>query len=261
MTNGLNFKELYSVSLKSTYPIEVNGETIEAGETIALFDKIQIANFQEIKSFVSANGGYDNRALIWWEETKEIKINFSQGVFSKTQLALMTNTKLVKNEGRQLISIQKIEKLETNASGRVVLSSIPHKPIFVYDVETGKKIKDWTCINDVIDIGQQYKEIIVDYYFDYDNGCEILQLGQPLTRGTFLLEGKTRVKDEVTGKVTTGIIRIPKLRLMSDLSIRLGSDAIPLVGKLDAVALPEGVRGNKKVMEIIFLSDDIDADM
>jgi hypothetical protein len=83
MTNELNFKELYSVSLKSTYPIEVNGETIEAGETIAFFDKIQIANFQEIKSFVSANGGYDNRELVWWEETKEIKINFSQGVFSK----------------------------------------------------------------------------------------------------------------------------------------------------------------------------------
>jgi hypothetical protein len=36
-----------------------------------------------------------------------------------------------------------------------------------------------------------------------------------------------RVKDDVTGKVTTGIINIPKLRLMSDLSIRVGSDAIP----------------------------------
>jgi hypothetical protein len=138
---------------------------------------------------------------------------------------------------------------------------MPNGPIFVYDVETGKKIKDWNCINDVIEIGQQYKEVIVDYYFDYDNGCEILQLGRPFTHGTFSLEGKTRVKDEATGKVTTGIIRIPKLRLMSDLSIRLGSDAIPQVGKLDAVALPEGVRGNKKVMEIIFLNDDIDADM
>jgi hypothetical protein len=40
MENELSFKELYEVSLKTTLPIEVSGATIEAGETIALFDKI-----------------------------------------------------------------------------------------------------------------------------------------------------------------------------------------------------------------------------
>ena len=73
MTNELNFKELYEVSLKSTLPIEVSGTKIEAGETIASFDRIQIANFQEIKSVASANGGWDNRAHIFWETTKEVK--------------------------------------------------------------------------------------------------------------------------------------------------------------------------------------------
>ena len=48
---------------------------------------------------------------------------------------------------------------------------------------------------------------------------------------------------------------------MSDLSMRLGADAMPQVGKLDAIALPVGAKGNKKVMEIIFLDDDIDSDM
>jgi hypothetical protein len=45
MTNELGFKELYEVSLKSTSNIEVNGVQVEPGETIASFDKIQIANF------------------------------------------------------------------------------------------------------------------------------------------------------------------------------------------------------------------------
>ena len=45
MINELNFKELYSVSLKATYPIEMGGITIEPGETVASFDRIQIANF------------------------------------------------------------------------------------------------------------------------------------------------------------------------------------------------------------------------
>lgn len=95
MNNEIGFKELYEVSLKTTYPIEVGGNTIEVGETVASFDKIQIANFQEIKSFASANGGWDNRAHVYWEPTKEIKINFTQGVFSKTQLALMANANLI----------------------------------------------------------------------------------------------------------------------------------------------------------------------
>ena len=46
----VNFKELYEVTLKATYPIEVNGRTIEIGETIALFDRIQLANFADDNS-------------------------------------------------------------------------------------------------------------------------------------------------------------------------------------------------------------------
>jgi hypothetical protein len=43
--------------------------------------------------------------------------------------------------------------------------------------------------------------------------------------------------------------------------MRLGQDAVPLVGRLDAVAVPTGERGHKKVMELIFLNDDIDSDI
>jgi len=88
-----------------------------------------------------------------------------------------------------------------------------------------------------------------------------MTVGRPLTNGYLSLTGKTRVKDEVTGQVKTGIINIPKLKLMSDLSMRLGDNATPIVGQLDAIAIPVGNRGNKKVMEILFLEDDIDSDM
>ena len=54
---------------------------------------------QEIKSFSSANGGFDNRSHIYWDSTKEIKLSFAQGVFSKLQLALMTNASLIDNLG------------------------------------------------------------------------------------------------------------------------------------------------------------------
>ena len=242
MTNDLNFKELYDVSLKATYSIEVGGRIIEPGETVASFDKIQIANFQEIKNIASANGGWDNRAHIYWESTKEIKINFAQGIFSKTQLALMTNAQLVNNLGEQVVPVNKREEFESNERGEIFVGHALRDPVFVYDKDTGEKIKNWERANDTIILNEQYKTVIVDYWYDYDNGCQTLVVGKALTNGYLSLFGKMRVKDE-DGNVKTGIIKIPKLRLMSDLSMRVGSDAVPQVGRLDAVAVPEGGRG------------------
>ena len=77
MENNLGFKELYEVALKATYPIEMAGRIFEPGEVIARFDKIQLANFKEITSRVSANGGFDNRSQVIWEDSKEIQLSFT----------------------------------------------------------------------------------------------------------------------------------------------------------------------------------------
>ena len=74
------------------------------------------------------------------------------------------------------------------------------------------------------------------------------------------LRGKTRLKDDKTGQTITGIISIPKLKLMSDLSIRLGRDVPPVAGNFNTVAFPIGSKGNEKVMDFILLEDDIDSD-
>ena len=52
MTTEFGLKELYEVVIRATYPIEVSGRIIEPGEAIAAFDRIQIANIQEIKNSV-----------------------------------------------------------------------------------------------------------------------------------------------------------------------------------------------------------------
>lgn len=261
MNNEFGLKELYEVSLKATYPIEVKNRIIEVGESIAVFDRIQLANFTEMKKFVSANGGFDNRPRIWWEETKEIQLNMSQGVFSKTQMALMTNAKLLNNEGQSLVPIHCREILETDERGVATTKHPISSPVFVYNKNTGEKISSFSFSDNSLTISMAYTDIIVDYCYNYNNGCEIISFGNSLTDGYFSLEGKTRVKDDITGQVKTGIIKIPKLKLLSNLSMRLGNDAIPQVGRLDAVAVPVGPKGSKKVMELIFLNDDIDSDM
>ena len=261
MIDELGFKELYEVSLKATQIIEVGGKIIEPNETVASFDKIQIANFQEIRNVVSANGGYGNRSLIYWDATKELKLSFTQGVFSKTQMALMSNTNLIRAQGDEIIPINVRKVYESDADKRIYTGRVLREPIFVYDNKTGEKLSNWTFYAQTIHLDTPYKEVLVDYWYDYSNGFSKFVVGAPLVNGFLSLVGKMRVKDDTTGKVVTGIIKIPKLRLMSDLSIRVGSDAIPQVGRLEAIAVPEGARGQSKVMEIIFLNDDIDADM
>jgi hypothetical protein len=99
----------------------------------------------------------------------------------------------------------------------------------------------------------------IDYEYEYSNEVSIMAIGQKLINGFLLLEGKTRVKDDITGKTRTAILRIPRLKLVSDLSMRLGREAGPLLANFAAVGVPTGK--DKKVMEMLFLNDDIDAEM
>ena len=86
-------------------------------------------------------------------------------------------------------------------------------------------------------------------------------LGQKYLRGFLQLEGKSRVKDDITGKTHTVLLRIPRLKLVSDLSMRLGREAGPLLANFSAVAYPDSCGRDKKIMEMLFLNDDIDAEM
>lgn len=258
----LGAKELYEVSLKATYPIEINGVKFEEGETVALFDKIQLGGFNQIKSYISANGGFGNQDRVIWETTKELDLSFSQGVFSKIQYAIMNNAKIFKIDNK-LIHVPKRETVETDEDGKLELSKVPcdKMPIFIYN-QYGEKVKGKVMQNNIIlENSTPYNLHEVDYYYDYENGCSVATIGKNLSNSFFRFEGKTRLKDDKTGHEITGLIIIPKLKLMSNLSMILGRNASPIVPTLKAVGYPVGNRGNEKVMEIYFLNDDIDSDI
>jgi hypothetical protein len=254
-----SFKELYDVSLKATYPFEVCDRHFDKGEVVAIFDKINIANLREIKTKVSSKGGFNNSNLIIWESTKEVDITFSQGIFSKLQFGLLNNAKMLNSSNDKKILVSKREKLSSNEYGEIELKYEP-KEIFIYDENFNKMVYKKLEKNHY-KVYEPFKKVIVDYTFEYDNNATIMKIGQQLINGYLELEGKTRYKDDESGHVKTGIIKIPKLKLMSELSIRLGEYASPVVGAFSGVGYPVGVRGNQTVMEIYFLDDDIDSDI
>ena len=263
MENGFGLKELTELTLKATYPIEMDGRKFEAGEVIARFDKIQIANFRELTSRTTANGGKSNPSLVVWEDPKEIQISFTQGVFSKRQFALLSNANLVKKQPSEVMFLSKHFTGESNEAGEIQLDDKKVSQVFVYNSETFEKIKPIKVdsVNGVITIEDKYCNVEVDYQYEYTNGATIMSIGQKLINGFLQLEGRTRVKDDITGKTRTAILRIPRLKLVSDLSMRLGREAGPLLANFAAIGYPIGNGKDKKVMELLFLNDDIDAEM
>ena len=260
MDKEFGMQELYSVLLKATYPIEIKGKQIAAGEVIAAFDKIQIANFSDIHKEVAAQGGYQNRKLLIWNRTEGVNLIFTQGIFSKVQLGLMNNSQLARIGDEQIVRIAQREVLETDNEGKITLTYEPIDSwIFVYNKETGEKLTELVMTGPKeIKTPLVYKDVIVDYEYGYDNGADVSFIGEEIFDGFMSLEGRSRIKDDVTGETHTAIIFIPKLKITSDFNLTLGQNAQPVVGKFSGVALPINERKNSKALEIYFLEDDID---
>lgn len=261
MEYEFSLKDIDDVVLKATYKIEIGNRTIEPGEIIAAFDHLELNNYHEVVKTTTAHGGFDDRARVWWETTDSIKVSFSQGTFSPTQLTLFANAKLL-NVKPNSVTITKREKVETDENYQFELKETPSGKIFVYDQDTGDKV-EFSVEDKVVKIittDEPYKTYIVDYEWTYVDGAQLLKVGQRLLNGYVTLEGRTRIKEEHSGQVKTAIIKIPKLKLRSNLSMRLGKDTVPVVGGFSGDAIPVGERGNTFAMELFLLEDDIDSD-
>lgn len=260
MKDQFSMKELYQVKLKATQSMELNGKQIAEGETIAYFDSIQMSLFDEDKTYVSAHGGYYDTPFIFWEATRDVRVAFSKGIFSKVQFALMSNSRLLNVPQGEYLHIPNYEEAESDEEGIITFSHAPVCGLFIYNKQTGEKLTATRIDSTHYKIDSPYVSVILDYYYEYSNGCNVTRIGHRQVTGFLSLEGRTEVQDDVTGQKRTGIIVIPKFKLMSDLSLRLGERAEPMVGQFNGVAIAQGPRENKQIMEIYLLNDKIDGE-
>ena len=118
------FKDFESVRLKATYNMKIGSREITAGETIVFFDSIQIAGLQEVRQYVTAHGGFGDRNRVFWDTTRELKLNFSQGVFSKEQLVVLLNAHLGEVAANQVTDMPMRELLESDGNGVIIDENI-----------------------------------------------------------------------------------------------------------------------------------------
>ena len=272
--NYFGVKELYGVALKCTSNMEINGKWFEEGEPIIFFDKLQIAYLDEQKKRTAAKGGYGNATLEKWEDTTGMGIQLSEGLISKTGLSILSNSKILSQDTKE-ITIPYSENLESVKENEQYYLYLRHpfsekKTPYVY--RNGVKITSFTpgnynskgriLINDVKDDEENTPPIYTFYYdYKYTGNANNLCIGQRLVRGFLSLTGRMRLKDDQSGKETTCLIEIPKVELMSDLTMSLGSGVSPYVYGFNLQAHPVGERGNQYVCKFTMLDEDIDSDI
>ena len=137
------------------------------------------------------------------------------------------------------------------------------KWIFVYDAETGKRIHEFEIFQNRIFFKERFNEVLVDYTFTYDDKSKVIEIGNRLFNGFLRLDGKMSVKDETTGEVLTAILELPKIKISSNLSMRLGRDyQSSIVSDFYFEGFPDEMRRREEqsVAYITFLDKELTGD-
>ena len=239
-------KELRSVVIRARDNMVIGNREFEAGEPILYFEKIQISELNEGRKVTFARGGHGNYPHVVWENFNDLTFRMSEGVLSKMSFSILTNAEIFdKGEnGKDIIRVPKRESLIVY-NGKIETLEEPLKEkLFIYALNDDgiitEKIKDYNLFGNTIEVDEKYndRELIVDYYFNYENSYTQYILGNKRIDGLLTLEGKAYFKDDIHGAQRTFLFEIPKMKITSNLDIIMGEKASPTVSVFNIIGLP-----------------------
>lgn len=282
-------KELYEVVLKAKTSMQFGARRLEPDEPVLYFEKVQMSNLTERSNPIMARGGWLNMPHVVWEDRSEVQFSITEGVLSNVSMGILLSAN-VATKTTTTLAVPKREGPFELINQKIYLQhwpiAFPTKKTFIYEYERdvaqkkvyGKRIlgekdpwddsierpclqiyQDKECTIDA----DSSKEYIVDYYYEYTDEALIYSVKKERFNGLFTLEGKFYVKDETEGLKYTNLIYMPKVRVVSDINLRLGERADPTVSTFHIIGLPEnlGSDRNGTIMEITHLNADIDEDL
>lgn len=292
-------KELYEVVLRAKTPMQFGSRYIEAEEPVLYFENISMALISEKNSTIMARGGWANMPRVIWEDRSEVSFTMSEGVMSAISMSILLSANVTTQREDEPLYVNKregpftlIEKafVELDKNGEEVekerhILKLSHQPIYyptkkmfifeydrdvaqkkVYGKELGKdelgNVYMAVCEDKELNINADInKEYLVDYYYEYGKKALIYAIQKERFNGLFTLEGKFYSKDENEGINRTNILYMPKVRIVSDINLRLGERADPTVSVFNIIGLPETTTDKKNmILEITRLDEDIDDD-
>lgn len=283
-------KELYEVVLRAKTPMVFGNRKIETDEPVLYFENISMSVLREKNNVIMARGGWANMPRVIWEDRSEVEFTLSEGIMSSISMGILLSTQVVSNKHEESFLVSKREgPYKPNDDGRIYLEhwpvDYPRKKTFIFDYERdvaqykiyGKKIHgeldpfdeemERPCLElykdkDLKELADTNREYLVDYYYEYNKEALIYTIQKERFNGLFSLEGRFYAKDENEGYNYTNLIYMPKVRVVSDINLRLGERADPTVSVFNIIAMPETtVEKDNLILEITRLGEDLDEDI
>ena len=284
-------KELYEVVLKAKVPMQFGSRRLEEGEPVLYFENISISMLSERQTPVMARGGWSNMPRVIWEDRSEVVFSLTEGVMSSISMSILLSANMTQKQSGISMAVPIREgPFDLDDDGGIFLNHTPILPpsrkVFIYEYErdVGQK-KIYGVLDDskkrhnlltqeeepYIKLYQDKektipadatKHYIVDYYYEYKDEALIYLIQKERFNGLFTLEGKFYSKDENDGLNYTNLIYMPKVRVVSDINLRLGERADPTTSVFNIVGMPEKTEdSNNLIVKIVRLNQDIDADI
>lgn len=264
MENNFGIKELYHASLNVLNTTKIGNRIFLPGESLIIFNNVQLMELNEKTKLVYARGGRSNPALVCWESKDPVVLGLSQGTVTQTAFSILTGAKLITSDDP--IIITKYEhNLELDDSGNVELAYTPNldKPYFCYE-EVNNCVQDkidCTIVGKILQCGQASagKNVMVKYSFDYYERTTIYKVDRRDLSAAFSFEGRYYSKSASTGLCVTNILTIPKVSVISNLRMTLGEKANPLMSTFYMTCLSSPSPEGNKVLDIVQLDTDVDS--
>lgn len=254
-----SFKEVYDGLLITNTEIQIGDKIFNPNEVVLRFDDIKELTLSEQVVRRNSQGGWNNASLVNWETTQEGQGALSCGTISKLGLAVLNKTNLVQKSPKILLN--KAEELETDGTGTCTLKFTPNPgQLKIYLWEEGEKVSeilDYSLAGTTLKIGNVYSNILVEYWFYYENPVEVISIGKKDLNGYFTFIGKFQYANENTSEQKTGIIEIPKIRILSNFQVVLGRNTNPFISNLYFQIVPFGDRHDSKLINLLYLDENI----
>ena len=288
-------KQLYEVVLKARTPMHFGSRYVEIDEPILYFENINISLLSEKNTPIMARGGWANLPQVVWEDRSEVTFSLSEGVLSSVGMGILLSADVLEKKGQDELLVRRREgPMQLDQDHCMILKNWPvdtiKKKAFIYKYSRdtiqkkmyGKrihgKIDPWDseqelpCIQvyddktlseeSLADINAEY---IIEYYYEYPKNRDALiyRIQKERFNGLFSLEGKFYSKDENEGINYTNLIYMPKVRVVSDINLRLGERADPTMSVFNIIGMPENLGSNKEglILQMTRLDSDIDAEI
>lgn len=290
MDQNFGHKELYEVVLRAKTPMRFGDREIESDEPILYFDNVQMGLLSEQNSPIFARGGWANMPRVIWDNRQEVQFQMVDGVMSSVGMSILLSANVLARQENQPMYVHKIEgpfEIAENAyiypQHWPVHSDIKKTFIFDFDRTAIQKKIYGKLMHGITDPFNTEEEIpcvqlfedkkctipadnsrkyLIDYYYEYEGEALLYSVQKERFNGLFTLEAKFYSKDENEGQNYTNILYMPKVRIVSNINLRLGERADPTVSTFNIIGLPETVGDQKNlIMEITRLGQDIDADI